>query len=98
MVRVPCLQFRAFDLRFFQSVSILLLKEGTEQAKGKRQILSNIPACQVDANAVRTTLGSRVMDKLIHDNNGAGTYLIPRFVRRLCFSGEATIWNNGATI
>lgn len=51
-------------------VPIVLLKEGTEQAQGKRQIVSNIQACQVVADSVRTTLGPRGMDKLIADDRG----------------------------
>ncbi|XP_054712524.1 T-complex protein 1 subunit eta-like [Uloborus diversus] len=49
---------------------IILLKEGTENSQGKQQIISNINACQVVAEAVRTTLGPRGMDKLIVDSKG----------------------------
>ncbi|GFS40786.1 t-complex protein 1 subunit eta [Trichonephila inaurata madagascariensis] len=49
---------------------IILLKEGTENSQGKQQIISNINACQVVAEAVRTTLGPRGMDKLIVDGRG----------------------------
>jgi T-complex protein 1 subunit eta len=35
--------------------------------QGKGQLISNINACQAVAEAVRTTLGPRGMDKLIHD-------------------------------
>lgn len=56
-----------------QSLPIILLKDGTEQAQGKRQIISNIQACQVVADSVRTTLGPRGMDKLIADSNGKAT-------------------------
>ncbi len=35
---------------------ILVLKEGTENAKGKEQIISNINACQALVDIVRTTL------------------------------------------
>jgi T-complex protein 1 subunit eta len=55
------------------STPIILLKDGTEQAQGKRQIVSNIQACQVVADAVRTTLGPRGMDKLIADDKGKAT-------------------------
>uniref|UniRef100_A0A915KGR8 T-complex protein 1 subunit eta n=1 Tax=Romanomermis culicivorax TaxID=13658 RepID=A0A915KGR8_ROMCU len=55
------------------AVPILLLKEGTEQAQGKRQIVSNIQACQAIADSVRTTLGPRGMDKLIADDKGKST-------------------------
>ncbi|XP_022253945.1 T-complex protein 1 subunit eta-like isoform X1 [Limulus polyphemus] len=52
---------------------IILLKEGTENIQGKSQLISNINACQAVAEAVRTTLGPRGMDKLIVDNNGKAT-------------------------
>lgn len=50
---------------------IILLKEGTESQSGKSQLISNINACQLIAEAVRTTLGPRGMDKLIVDNKGS---------------------------
>lgn len=49
---------------------IILLKEGTDTSQGKPQILSNISACGTIADAVRTTLGPRGMDKLIVDDKG----------------------------
>ncbi|KFM76549.1 T-complex protein 1 subunit eta, partial [Stegodyphus mimosarum] len=49
---------------------IILLKEGTENSQGKQQIISNINACQIVAEAIRTTLGPRGMDKLIVDSKG----------------------------
>ncbi|GBP27220.1 T-complex protein 1 subunit eta [Eumeta japonica] len=49
---------------------ILLLKEGTDQSQGKPQLISNINACQLVVDAVRTTLGPRGMDKLIVDHQG----------------------------
>ncbi|KAK2587589.1 hypothetical protein KPH14_003717 [Odynerus spinipes] len=52
---------------------IILLKEGTDASQGKQQVISNINACQVVVDAVRTTLGPRGMDKLIVDKNGKGT-------------------------
>lgn len=48
-----------------------MLKEGTESHQGKSQLISNINACQTIAEAVRTTLGPRGMDKLIVDNKGS---------------------------
>lgn len=45
-------------------------------------MISNINACQVVVDGVRTTLGPRGMDKLIVNSN----------------SGKATISNDGATI
>lgn len=35
--------------------------------QGKAQLISNINACQVVSDAVRTTLGPRGMDKLVAD-------------------------------
>ncbi|XP_053619132.1 T-complex protein 1 subunit eta [Plodia interpunctella] len=49
---------------------ILVLKEGTDQSQGKPQLVSNINACQIVVDAVRTTLGPRGMDKLIVDHAG----------------------------
>eukprot|EP00388_Colpodella_angusta_P000957 GDKJ01003212.1.p1 GENE.GDKJ01003212.1~~GDKJ01003212.1.p1 ORF type:complete len:561 (+),score=167.19 GDKJ01003212.1:46-1728(+) len=45
---------------------IILLKEGTDTSQGKAQIISNVNACQIVADIVKTTLGPRGMDKLIH--------------------------------
>uniref|UniRef100_A0A8C4QQ53 T-complex protein 1 subunit eta n=1 Tax=Eptatretus burgeri TaxID=7764 RepID=A0A8C4QQ53_EPTBU len=52
---------------------IILLKEGTDSSQGIPQLVSNISACQVVAEAVRTTLGPRGMDKLILDSSGKAT-------------------------
>ncbi|XP_012283542.1 T-complex protein 1 subunit eta [Orussus abietinus] len=52
---------------------IILLKEGTDASQGKPQLISNINACQMVVDAVRTTLGPRGMDKLIVDQHGKGT-------------------------
>uniref|UniRef100_A0A8W8IMT1 T-complex protein 1 subunit eta n=4 Tax=Magallana gigas TaxID=29159 RepID=A0A8W8IMT1_MAGGI len=49
---------------------IILLKEGTDSSQGVPQIVSNINACQSVADAVRTTLGPRGMDKLIINDQG----------------------------
>lgn len=46
---------------------IILLKEGTDTSQGKAQLISNINACMAVVDTVRTTLGPRGMDKLIHD-------------------------------
>lgn len=50
-----------------------MLKEGTDTSQGKPQLISNINACQLIVDAVRTTLGPRGMDKLIVDVNGKAT-------------------------
>ncbi|GLC39460.1 T-complex protein 1 subunit eta [Pleodorina starrii] len=49
---------------------IILLKEGTDTSQGKPQLISNINACMAVVDTVRTTLGPRGMDKLIHDTKG----------------------------
>lgn len=53
-----------------QQPQIILLKEGTDTSQGKAQLVSNISACTTVADVVRTTLGPRGMDKLIHDDKG----------------------------
>lgn len=56
-----------------QQPQIILLKEGTDTSQGKAQLVSNINACMAVADVVRTTLGPRGMDKLIHDDKGNTT-------------------------
>lgn len=46
------------------------MKEGTDTSQGIPQLIGNINACEVVAEAIRTTLGPRGMDKLIVDANG----------------------------
>lgn len=58
--------------------SIILLKEGTDTSQGKAQLISNINACASVADIVRTTLGPRGMDKLIHSNGKVGNQPQPR--------------------
>ncbi|XP_026190677.1 T-complex protein 1 subunit eta [Cyclospora cayetanensis] len=50
---------------------IILLKEGADTSQGRGQIISNINACQVVVDIVRSTLGPRGMDKLIETESGA---------------------------
>ncbi|KAL1789231.1 T-complex protein 1 subunit eta [Sigmodon hispidus] len=52
---------------------VILLKEWTDSSQGIPQFMSNISAGQVIAEAVRTTLGPRGMDKLIVDGQGKVT-------------------------
>ena len=78
---------------------ILLLKEGTENAHGKQQVISNINACAAIVDAVRTTLGPRGMDKLIVDNRVRYLDISKIFLQQDWYSqGKATISNDGATI
>ncbi|CAJ0582410.1 unnamed protein product, partial [Mesorhabditis spiculigera] len=52
---------------------IVLLKDGTENKQGKSQIVSNINACCLVADSIRTTLGPRGLDKLIVNSKGETT-------------------------
>ena len=49
---------------------ILIMKEGTERTRGKDAMESNIAAAKVIAEAVRTSLGPRGMDKMLVDQFG----------------------------
>ncbi|MDG6224743.1 MAG: thermosome subunit beta [Candidatus Thermoplasmatota archaeon] len=49
---------------------IFVLKEGTERESGKRAQSKNIAAAKAIADAVRTTLGPKGMDKMLVDSMG----------------------------
>src|SRR6266702_132650 len=49
---------------------IIILKEGTEREKGKGAVSNNIAAARAVADAVRSTLGPRGMDKMLVDSLG----------------------------
>ena len=49
---------------------ILILKEGTKRESGKSAQINNIAAAKTIADAVRTTLGPRGMDKMLVDSLG----------------------------
>ncbi|MEM1798388.1 MAG: thermosome subunit beta, partial [Candidatus Jordarchaeales archaeon] len=51
-------------------VPVLILKEGTERTRGRDAQRSNIMAARVVAEAIRTTLGPRGMDKMLVDSLG----------------------------
>ncbi|MBD3229162.1 MAG: thermosome subunit, partial [Candidatus Lokiarchaeota archaeon] len=51
-------------------VPILILKEGTERKRGRNAQRNNISASRAVAEAVRTTLGPKGMDKMIVDSLG----------------------------
>ncbi len=53
-----------------QGTPILVLKEGTERERGKGATSNNIAAARAVADAVRTTLGPRGMDKMLVDSMG----------------------------
>jgi len=44
---------------------ILILKEGTSRSRGKEAQRNNIMAAKIIAEAIRSTLGPRGMDKMI---------------------------------
>lgn len=69
-------------LRLLQQPQIILLREGTDTSQGKAQLISNINACMAVVDTVRTTLGPRGMDKLVHDDRVWGSlYLVQAFAR-----------------
>jgi len=77
---------RLLPISSLQQPQIILLKDGTDTSQGKAQLISNINACCAVVDAVRTTLGPRGMDKLIHDQKvrsveGVGC-------RRRCLAGK----------
>lgn len=53
-----------------QQIPILILKEGTKREKGRDAQANNINAARAIANAVKTTLGPRGMDKMLVDSLG----------------------------
>ncbi len=53
-----------------QGTPILVLKEGTERERGKGAASNNIAAARAIADAVRSTLGPRGMDKMLVDSMG----------------------------
>ena len=53
-----------------QGTPILVLKEGTEREQGKSATGNNIAAARAVADAVRSTLGPRGMDKMLVDSMG----------------------------
>jgi len=49
---------------------IFILKEGTKRERGREALDNNIAAARAIANAVRTTLGPKGMDKMLVDSMG----------------------------
>ena len=49
---------------------IIILKEGTERDKGKGAVFNNIAAARAVADAVKSTLGPKGMDKMLVDSLG----------------------------
>jgi thermosome len=53
-----------------QQVPVLILREGGKREKGKGAVSNNIMAARAIADAVRSTLGPRGMDKMLVDSMG----------------------------
>jgi T-complex protein 1 subunit eta len=53
--------------------SIILLKDGTDTSQGIGQTISNINACEMIANIIKSTLGPCGMDKLIYEGGDKTT-------------------------
>ncbi len=53
-----------------QGTPILVLREGTERDRGRNATQTNIAAARAIADAVRSTLGPRGMDKMLVDSMG----------------------------
>jgi len=53
-----------------QGQPVIILREGTERSKGKGAQSNNIAAARAVADAVRSTLGPRGMDKMLVDSLG----------------------------
>jgi len=54
----------------FAGQPVFIMKEGTERTRGKDAMQNNIAAAKVIAEAVRTSLGPRGMDKMLVDQFG----------------------------
>src|SRR5437899_11456045 len=53
--------------------TVLILKEGSNQSRGKEAQRNNIAAAKLIAEVVRTSIGPRGMDKMLVDCLGAVT-------------------------
>ncbi|MHA1582303.1 MAG: TCP-1/cpn60 chaperonin family protein, partial [Candidatus Baldrarchaeia archaeon] len=51
-------------------VPVIILKEGTQRTVGRDAMRANIMAARVIAEAIRTSLGPRGMDKMLVDSLG----------------------------
>ena len=57
-------------MAMLQGTPVLILKEGTQRTVGRDAQRMNIMAARVIAEAVRTSLGPRGMDKMLVDSLG----------------------------
>ena len=85
------LHSHVWHVLFWQQPGIILLKEGTDASQGVPQLISNINACQFIADAVRTTLGPRGMDKLIVNSQGRSTVQYTPVVQSMYTSEETVV-------
>jgi thermosome len=53
-----------------QGVPVIIMKEGSSRSRGKEALHSNIMAAKVIAEAVKSTLGPKGMDKMLVDSLG----------------------------
>ena len=60
----------AYGMGNGQSQPIIVLREGTESTKNKDAQTNNIAAARAVADAVRSTLGPKGMDKMLVDSMG----------------------------
>ncbi|RLI11926.1 thermosome subunit, partial [Candidatus Bathyarchaeota archaeon] len=51
-------------------IPVLILKEGTTRRKGREAIYANIMAARIVAEAIKTSLGPKGMDKMLVDSFG----------------------------
>jgi thermosome len=58
------------EIHMFGGEPIIIVKEGTEREKGKGAQFNNIAAARAVAEAVRSTLGPKGMDKMLVDSMG----------------------------
>jgi thermosome len=58
------------DKNMMQGTPVIILKEGTTRDRGKGAQSNNIQAAKAIADAVRTTLGPKGMDKMLVDSMG----------------------------
>lgn len=57
----------------FVQPRVILLRDGADTSQGVGQLLSNISACHAVVDILKTTLGPRGMDKLIHEGGKDAT-------------------------
>ena len=69
-MRTRALRWLKWRYEMIGQTPVLILKEGTKRDKGKGAQFNNITAARAIADAVRSTLGPRGMDKMLVDSMG----------------------------